>query len=206
MDNSSKAEIEDRRGFFRIDDEVNLFYKKIDEKLVNEPHHISNNILNSCSLSTALDMVSEEAALLGRRIEKNLPDVADYLRIIDTKINLLAQAIMMQGLQFKENDTRNVNISATGIAFNCEETLKEDDYLEIKMLLVSSMAVIVTYGRVVYCKRNQLNDSQFPNFIGVDFVNMKDDDREMLIKYVVKKQLQQIRDKKQVGNSSVNDS
>ena len=200
MDKINVVKAEDRRGFFRIDDEVNLFYKKIDEKLVHEPHHVSDNVLNSCSLSTALEMVSQESALLLHRLEKNLPDVADYLRIIETKIDLLGQAIMMQGFQFKENETRNVNISATGIAFNCEEELKQGDYLEIKMLLVSSMAVIVTYGKVVYCRHSQPNDNQYPHFIGVDFINMKDEDREMLIKYVVKKQLQQIRDKKQVGN------
>jgi len=38
--------------------------------------------------------------------------------------------------------------------------------------------------------------------VGVNFINMKDEDREMLIKYVVKEQLQQIRDKKQVGNKA----
>jgi len=186
---------EERRGFFRIDDEVNLFYTKIDKQQVTEPHHVPDNVLKSCSLSTALEIVSQDSAMLLRRLEKNLPDVADYLRLMDTKIDLLAQAMMMQGHQFKENDTRNVNISASGMAFDCEEMLKEGDYLEIKMLLVSSMAVIVTYAKVVFCKNSQTNDSQFPYFVGVDFFNMKEDDRELLIKYVVKKQLKQIREK-----------
>ncbi|MDO9423770.1 MAG: PilZ domain-containing protein [Methylobacter sp.] len=193
---------EERRGFFRIDDEVNLFYKKIDQKQATEPHHVSDNVLNSCSLSTALEIVSQDSAILLRRLEKILPDVADYLRLIDTKIDLIAQAMMMQGHQFKENDTRNVNISASGMAFNCEEMLKEGDYLEIKMLLVSSMAVIVTYAKVVFCKSSQTTDSQFPYFVGVDFTNMKDEERELLIQYVVKKQLQQIRDKQQITNKS----
>lgn len=192
--------IEERRGFFRIDDEINLFYKKIDEKLVTEPHHLSENILSSCSLSTALTIVSQDSAAILHRLDKSQPDVAEYLRLIDNKIDLIAQAIMMQGFQCKENDTRNVNISATGMAFNCEEALTEGDYLEIKMMLVSSMAVIVTYARVVYRKNSQSGDRHFPYFIGVDFIDMKDEDRELLIKYVVKKQLQQIRDKKQVGN------
>ncbi|HEY8095055.1 MAG TPA: PilZ domain-containing protein, partial [Methylobacter sp.] len=64
------------------------------------------------------------------------------------------------------------------------------------------MAVIVTYGRVIYSKNSQSNDSQYPYFVGVDFIDMKDEDRELLIKYVVKKQLQQIRDKKQSNNKS----
>jgi hypothetical protein len=202
MDKIDVAKTEDRRRFFRIDDEVNLFYRKIDAKLLNEPHRISDNILNSCSLTTALEMMSQDSLVLMHRLEKNLPDVAEYLKLIDAKINLLAQAITMQGFQFEETETRNVNISATGIAFNCEEALQEGDYLEIKLMLVSSMAVIVTYGRIVYRMNSPSADGQYPYFVGVDFINMKDEDRELLIKYVVKKQLQQIRDKKQVTNNS----
>jgi hypothetical protein len=203
MHNINNAKAEDRRDFFRIDDEVNLFYKKIDEKQVTEPHHLSDNILNSCSLSTALEMVSQESAQLLYRLQKNQPDVADYLRIIDAKIGLLAQAVMMQGFQSKENDTRNVNISATGIAFNCEEQLKQGECLEIRMLLVSTMTVILTYGKVIYCKHSEPNDSQYPHFVGVDFMQMKDEDREILIRYVVKKQLQQIRNKKQIRRADL---
>jgi hypothetical protein len=190
------AKIEERRDFFRIDDEVSLFYKTIEEKRVTEPHQVSDNILNSCSLSTALEMLSKDSALLLHRLEKSQPDVADYLRLLDSKIDLIAQAVMMQGFEVNESDTRNVNVSATGMAFNCEIDLKAGDFLEIKMLLISSMAVIVTYGRVVYCQKGQPNDSRYPYFVGVDFINMKDEDREMLIKYVIRKQLQQIRDKK----------
>jgi len=191
---------EDRRGFFRIDDEVNLSYKKIDEKQLHEPHPVSDNILNSCSLSTALETVSQESATLLHRLDKILPEVADYLRLIDTKIDLLAQAITMQGFQVKENNTRKVNISATGIAFGCEDALQKGDYLEIKILLTSCMRVIVTYGRVVHCQNSPSSDSRYPYFVGVNFIDMKEEDREMLIKYVVKEQLQQIRDKKQDSN------
>jgi hypothetical protein len=196
MNKVNVAKLEERRGFFRIDDEVSLFYKKIEETKVAEPHQISDNILNSCSLSTALDMLSQDTAILLHRLEKNQPDVAEYLRLLDSKIDLVAQAVMMQKFEVSESETRNVNVSATGMAFNCEIAFKEGDYLEIKMLLISSMAVIVTYGRVIYCQSGQSNDTRYPYFIGVDFINMKEEDREMLIKYVIKKQLQQIRDRK----------
>jgi hypothetical protein len=196
MNKVNVAKMEERRDFFRIDDEVSLFYKKIEGTKVAEPHQVSDNILNSCSLSTALDMLSQDTAILLHRLEKNQPDVADYLRLLDSKIDLVAQAVMMRGFEVTESETRNVNVSATGMAFNCEIQLKAGDYLEIKMLLISSMAVIVTYGRVVYCQSDQSKDSRYPYFVGVDFINMKEEDREMLIKYVIKKQLQQIRDRK----------
>ncbi len=195
------SKTEDRRGFFRIDDEINLFYKKITAKLVTEPHQISDNILNSCSLSMALEAISNDASTLLYRLEKTQPDIADYLRLIDTKISLIAQAITMQGLQFKENESRNVNISATGMSFNCEdEGFKQGDYLEIRLLLIASMIAIVSYAKIVYCKTAPISNGPYSCHMGLEFINIKEEDRELLIKYIVKKQMQQIRDKKQAAD------
>lgn len=201
MDKVKATEIEERRAYFRIEDELNLFYKKIDAKSAAEPHHLSDNILHSCSLSSALEAISQESTEILHRLDKVLPDLAEYLRLIDTKIDLLAQAIMMQGFRIDESETRHVNLSASGIGFNCEEAFKPGDYLEIKMLLLSSVAVIVTYGRVVHCRHNPDNESRQPYTIGVEFIDMQDDDKEILVQYVVKKQIQQIRDKKRDKNS-----
>jgi hypothetical protein len=203
VDESNMVKVEERRRFFRIDDEVNLVYKKIDEKAAIEPSYISDHILSNCSLSAAIEMMSQESALLLSRLERNQPDVVDYLRLVDNKIDLLVQAIMMQGSQVKEKNTRNANLSAAGLAFESEEALNPGEYLEIKMTLVSCMAVIVTYGKVIYCKQNPANDSQFPYVVGVDYINMKEQDRELLIKHVVKRQLQQIRDKKEQNNAQL---
>ncbi|MDO9424873.1 MAG: PilZ domain-containing protein [Methylobacter sp.] len=162
-----------RRAFFRIYDEVHLFYKKIDEKLVTEPHSIFDNILNNPSLSSDIEMVSQDSELLSPGEEKISPDV------------------MTPNFKIKENKTRDVNISAGGMVFMGEGALKEGDYLIIKIVLVSSMAVIVTYGKVVFCEKRQANDSRYPYFVSVHFVNMKDEDRELLIKYADKKRQQQ---------------
>jgi hypothetical protein len=156
MDKGDMTKNKNRRVSFRIYDEVNLFYKKIDEKLVTEPHPVFDNISNtSLSSNTAMD-------------SQLLPD-----------------------LQFKENETHHVNISASGMAFNCEESLKEGDYLVIKILLASSMAVIVTYGQVVFCTINKISDSQDPYFVGAHFINMEDEYQDLLSKHVAKKRVQQ---------------
>ena len=186
----------ERRRFFRIDDEVNLYYKKVDENIVNQTSHMSDNVLANCSLAAAMELISQESRMMMNRIERNSPDVADYLKLIDSKIDLISQAIMMQGTDFKEKDTRNANLSASGVAFDSEEALAIDDFLEIKMLLVSCMAVIVTYGKVIYCKEKKSRDARYSHVVGVNYINMKDQDRELLIKHVVKRQMQQIRGNK----------
>jgi c-di-GMP-binding flagellar brake protein YcgR len=105
-------------------------------------------------------------------------------------------------VEFQESSTRNANISAAGIAFDSEESLEVGQYLEIKMLLVNCMAVIVVYGIVVYSKPNEDRDKHFPFTVGVDYINMKEQDRELLIRHVVKRQLQQIRGQRESTNNS----
>ncbi|NOT10963.1 MAG: PilZ domain-containing protein [Methylococcaceae bacterium] len=197
MSKNNVIKSEERRQFFRVEDEVNLVYVKIDEKNVIEGSYVSENILGNWPLSAALEMVAQESALLLHKVGKSNPDVADYLRLIDNKIELLAQAMVMQSGQFNQNNVRNANLSATGIAFESEDAFQEGDYLEIKILLVNSMAVIIALGKVVYCKNHEPGAGRYPNTIGVDYVSIKDQDRELLIKHVVKRQLQQIRDSKE---------
>jgi hypothetical protein len=168
MDKVNMRKNKNRRDSFRIYDEVNLSYKKIDEKWAADHQPILNNISNDHSFSTDIKREVQDSTLLLPSLEDNLPDS-----------------------QFKEHESHNVNISASGMAFNCEDTLKEGDILIIKIQLASSMAVIVTYSQVVYCKDIQPdgspNDSPHPCFIGAHFVNMKDEDRELLAKHVDKK-------------------
>ncbi len=157
MDKVNMTKNKNRRTFFRIYDEVNLFYKKIDEKLLTEPQPVFDNISNNLSSTTDVEKESQ----------KNLP-----------------------ASQFKGNETCNVNISAGGMAFNCDDALKEGDCLRIKILLASGMTPIATYGKVVYCKNIQSNTSECPYFVGAHFINMKDEDREMLNRHIDKKRLQ----------------
>ena len=190
------TEKQERRRFFRIEDTVNLFYKVIDEKTVAAISYVSDDVLSNCSLVAALDVLSQEARIIAPRLERTEPEMYEYLKIMDTKINLIAQAVMMQGNDFSEHNSRNVNLSASGLAFEAEDAIEVGTFLEVKIMLTSCMAVIIAYAKVIYCKQNE-QAGNFPYFVGVNYVNMKDDDRELLIKHVVKKQMQQIRENKQ---------
>ncbi len=195
--NTQPVRGEDRRRFFRIDDEVNLTYKKVDSQQVSEISHVEDNILGNFSLAAAMDALSQESQLILRRLEKNDSDIADYLKLMDDKIELIARAVLLQETDFSAENTREVNISATGLAFACQEALNAGDFLEIKMLLTSSMAIVITYGKVIYRKMNHADDKEYPYIVGLDYVNMKEQDRELIIKHVVKRQMQQIRGQKE---------
>lgn len=197
MDKSKNSIPEDRRQFFRIDDEVSLFYKQVEEQKAIAASQVTDDVLSNCSLVTALDVLDQESRIILYRLEKHQPEIAEYLKIIDSKISLVAQAVMRQGHDFSEGNIRNANISASGLAFECDETMQEGEFLEIKLLLTSCLAVIVIYGKVIHCKENTLANAAMPYQIGIEYINLKEQDREVLIKHVVKRQMQQIREQKQ---------
>ena len=202
VNNLNEGDSDDRRRFFRIDDEVNLFYTIVDEQTVLAASEVSDDLLSSCSLITAMDVLDQEARLIMHRIEKKEPEIAEYLKILDSKIKLLTQEISRQDKDISESSARNANISATGMAFESEKQIKVGELLEIKLLLSSCFAVIAIFGRVVYCKENTQQDTtSMPFQVGVDYINLKDQDREVLIKHVVKRQMQQIREQKTSENT-----
>ncbi|MDT4328581.1 PilZ domain-containing protein [Methylomonas sp. MED-D] len=188
-------EITEKRRYFRVNDTINLLHKVIDKNHVKVLSHVSDDVLSNCSLASALEVLNQEARLLAPRLERRDPDLFEYLKLLDTKINLIAQVLTSQSEQFSEHDTREVSLSATGLAFSNETPVSEGEVLELRMLLTSCMAVIVAYARVVHCKDISADNPERPYAVCVEYINMKEDDRELLIKHVVKKQLQQLRDK-----------
>ncbi|MDP3330677.1 MAG: PilZ domain-containing protein [Methylococcaceae bacterium] len=101
--------------------------------------------------------------------------------------------------QSQENDTLNVNISASGIAFTCQEELKTGDYLMLRILLLSSMTTVMTYCKVVYCKpSNPYESNRYPYSIGAQFVNLTAKDSELLSQHIGKIKKQQL-----IANGSI---
>ena len=94
--------------------------------------------------------------------------------------------------QSQENDTLNVNISSSGIAFTCTEELKVGDCLMLRILFLSSMTALMTCCKVVYCKpSNPYESNRHPYSIGAQFVNITAEDRALLNRHVGRRKKQQ---------------
>ncbi|MGZ8094675.1 MAG: PilZ domain-containing protein [Methylosarcina sp.] len=190
------ARTENRRQYFRIEDVVELNYRIIDEQDVTESSQIAHNILSECTLPTILDSISQETSRLLHRIEKSHPDIAPFLKLLDSKIDLVAQAVMLHVNPDDKKKPRAINLSASGLAFDSEEAVEKGKFLELRLLLLSSRVLMVTCCKVIQCTKNSLSEGGGPYLITVDFVRMKEQDRDLLIQHLVKRQIQQIKAKK----------
>ncbi len=196
-----KAIPNDKREFFRIYDDLNLSYRLIDEEQTKQPILTQASLLDSCSLSSALDLINKEVDILHEKLGKIHPDFADYLKLLDIKLNLLATTVIsIAGDEVHKNQTRKATISVSGIGFDCDEWLEVGQYVEMKILLVQSTTVITVYAQVIHHFKHQAQESAYPYFVGATFINMKETDSELLSTHIAKKQLQQIRQQKESQN------
>jgi len=180
----------ERRGFFRINDDVALTYRLVSEDEKNQKlTGLEVSEKESLTLTNELEKMNEVSRIHFRHVEKESPEVARYFSFIEAKINLLAHHIMMGCDDVFVQSTQPVNISGSGVSFTVDTELSTGSCLEVKFTLNPSMVTINTFSEVVSCKPD---DGQFR--IAVVFKQLRDADRDLLIRHVVKKQMNDIRD------------
>ncbi|BBA37268.1 type IV pilus assembly PilZ [Methylocaldum marinum] len=192
---SGKDTEKERRRYFRIEDEIILFFREIAPDDIPDNRSPRDFPLDSFALSASLDLLTQESRKLLRKIERDSPEVGDFLKVLERKIDLVARSFLSYEANLAEQSTQRVSLSASGLSFEVEKPYAPGKVLEIKMVLHPDLVGLIAYGRIVYCKKNP-PDSDLPYQISVDFVGLRDSDRELLIRHVVRRQLQQLRNRK----------
>lgn len=197
MTNDKQISLEDeRRRFFRIEDLLHLTYRVIGEdELTAKAELLEKGMVEQFMVMASLSAISAEMTATLRKIEIVSPDVAEYLRAVDRKIELLGKAIMLEEIEARENQASAVNLSASGIAFYTREILAIGSKVEIKMLLLPSYTGILAYGEVVGNDSIQ-NNADYQNQVRIDFTHLRDEERDMLIKHVIRKQGDMLRERR----------
>lgn len=186
----------EKRRFFRIDDAISLSYQLIDEAKANAG--LKSTLPNEYSLASTLDVLSQEALRIVQGLEKQNDPLLELYKVLDAKINALAQTLMFASSNIDMQSCQEVNLSASGVAFQQLNPLELGQNLVLEMYLPSTLALIRVYGKVVKCE--QLENGQYS--IGVDYTDIKEADQELLIKHVVRKQWQQLQEKRSRSDSS----
>ena len=202
---SCKAELpgseEERRSFFRIDDLIHLSYRVMNaEDLPGGPEALERSVADSFSVMPNLNALSQQMAASLHKIEQRDPDVANYLKSIDQKIEMLGRAFLAKDTGITDKPARPVNLSAGGLALRVGEVLEAGAILEIKMLLLPSFTGILTYGTVVSCEAIE-PDQQNGYCLRIGFSHMRDVDRDALIRHLLRRQADLLRKRRETGGT-----
>ena len=173
----------ERRRYQRIDDEIVMFWRKVKPDEVPEEDGSNKYPSEDFTLALQKKLLNFENAEILKRIGRVNPLLAGYLVLLERKVVVLASALTSKGNLKHCHSTHHVNLSASGLAFLTEKQYPLGTILELRMILAPPLTSIVAYGRVIYCIHYD-DDKPLPHRIGVGFIRLHDDDRELLTGYV----------------------
>lgn len=190
--------VEDRRSYFRVDDTVRLSLRPVSEgELASLLDQLDQDAPGNFTVMSSLVAITAQTTVNLRRIENRDPDLAAYLRAIDQKIEVLGRAFVGQAPELMAEGAIPVNLSAGGMCVGVEEPHEPGTQLEIRMLLFPSFNGLLVYGTVVdsapASDDDPLADDRYAYRSRIEFTHIRERDRELLIRHLLRRQSDQMR-------------
>jgi len=181
---------EERRRFFRIDDEVALSFHLLDDEYGGE----DSDDLHALQEKQEEFHVSLEVQIRQAMVDvrAQYPKLAPLLDLMNQKINLLhANESLVEDAPV----LKKANLSACGIAFTWADKLAVNQQIMVNIYLQPNHELIRTQAHVAAVDTNSdyPAKSEEAYVIRLDFDNMHQAFQEVLIQHVVQKQGQQLR-------------
>jgi len=176
-----------RREFYRIDEKLLLSYKRLiaDEEVEKESD------IESMALFDEFSTMSQQIKLSLSRMHYQSPEVSTCFKIMDAKINLLAQSIF-----FKENKNvdmmrRKVSISGGGISFEASEMIEDGGLLEIEIILPPEVKSLKLKATVV--KSFELKHGIFTHVVATKFEGVNKLTQDAIVRHIMQAQSHLLR-------------
>jgi len=182
---SSHKIINERREYFRVKDTVLLRYRPIDQTnaLANIVPAQFNSKLNHSLVKELQNIESENGKYL-RLIGEENRDLEAYLKGLNKKIDLIAGKLMDGEALLPDQEKQIVILSEGGLSFHCDNEIALDSYLALELILLPTHQSLILFGQVI---NSSPCDQGYD--IAVNFVNLKEADRQHIAKHVMQLQL-----------------
>jgi len=185
----------ERRNFFRLSNNVLVEYRRATKSELEGFLHNEENIkADDIDITYLLDQISRQLTPLLINVRQESSAVAQYLELLNQKVDLLASMLTFEQIQTDLNygileAAETEDISEGGFSLTSSNEYKIDDILYCKLAIVGYRLGMETFGKVIRCEK--LKDGKFKT--GVELPYLKELDKKNLTRYIFDKQREQIR-------------
>jgi hypothetical protein len=183
----------ERREYYRFDETLIMNYSIItaDNKLGNKEQFANQQ---AKALINEFSSMTQQIKMSLSRMNNRSPELSSCFKILDTKINLLAQTILYQD---KENSLMHhkANISAGGISFAVEQNIPANTELMLQLVLPPELNILNVKAKVIKCNVNKNDD--FAYRLSTQFIETNDITEDIIVRHIMHRQSDQLRAKKE---------
>ena len=180
----------ERRRYYRIDDEVELAYRAIEESSLDQELEDFWSNEHAFSIRNNYNFQIEQHIADRHKIEASMPELARYLGVLEKQIATITDRLIGDEMD-QDMQRKQVSLSAQGIAFNDGGAPKADELVEVKLKLLPSGLRLVIIARVILVEADSAGGDD-ANRISFDFEHLHEADREILIKHIHGKQMERL--------------
>lgn len=181
---------DERRRYFRIEDTVSFTVETIDSGEVQIKVDDFWDDQKAYAVRHQFNHQLEQHLADFKVIEKNMPELARYLTVLQTQIDNLTAKVIPERTSIA-NDIQKVSLSGQGMAYPSDQKLTIDDMVELYLTLLSTGQMIKIFAKVVEVE--QISEQHSEQFrISLDFTHIYESDQELLVKHIHAQQLKDI--------------
>lgn len=193
-DDTKSEKSQERREYFRIDDQVLLNLRPITEaEVAAVRERIMERMPDRFTVAANFAVNSRATARLLHGLASSSPDAARYMRLMDQKLNQLARLFVLEEVERGDYPRLNVNLSAGGLVFPTRCEFAAGDLLEMRMVLYPDLVGVLTVARVIYCERLANQPGEFPWQVAVEYAHIRESDRDLLCSHIMARETELLR-------------
>ena len=176
---------DERRRYFRIDDTVGLRLEPLAKGEIDRRVAAFVAGDHAYSLRNDYNFAIEQHLGDRQRIEARMPELARYLAVLEQQIERITERLIGDGDD--ELVRQKVNLSAQGMGLVTPLEIEPGALVELTLKLLPSGLRLVIIARAVSADRDG-DDYR----VALDFEHIHEADRELLIKHIHGKQMEQL--------------
>jgi len=173
-----------RRQYFRIDDEVLMRYRIVDKR---GAHRTGSQLFD---LEPELRALAHRQQQLMELLRERDSVMADYLGLLDEKIELVGRLLVTRTQDLKAEDRMRVSLSAGGISFFVSDSIDIGKLLDMQVVMLPGYESMQMVGVVRSCDPVS-GGSQ--HRLAVEFTRIDDESRELIVRHCMQRDAENIR-------------
>lgn len=189
---------EERREYFRIEDQVLLEHRPISEAEL-EPLRLrlADRIPDRFTVAANFATNSRTMNRILHGFSTRSPELARYLRMMDQKLNQLARLFVMEEMGLTVESALRVNLSAGGMVSPARSEIAPGTLLELRFALLPEMIGVLAAARVVYCERAATGHPDHPWQVAVEYECIRETDRDLLCAHIMSRETELLRQQRE---------
>ncbi|MBV1961859.1 MAG: PilZ domain-containing protein [Immundisolibacteraceae bacterium] len=180
----------ERREYFRVDDDVRISYREIDEETTEElTRAIRSGLPGAFQLRAELENSDHELEYARRQLGDLPQSLQRYLQLLDQKVGQLSQVVELLAGNPETASIYEVSLSGGGIAMPVPNALAIAQMVELCIQISGGSGAIHALAEVTDCR---VEGDKY--HVALEFRCIDEEDQEAIIRRTVQRQAEQIRE------------